>query len=214
MALFSQSNFPRLWLLFQYLVGGDRDKRRLAIMHYKGQKKILEIGCSVGNVSQIFSIFKQVEFTGIDIDNNALDYAKQRLGALPNFKFTNISLSDLANTGEKFDYILFANILHHVNDDIALRLLKDVQRLLSIDTTLIVMEPEKLQKDYNFIFKLFYKLEQGKFRRHKHELTDLIIAAGLSIKTCTDVLVSPNSIPFLKVGRITLIEITPPPPSS
>jgi hypothetical protein len=57
MSFLSQSNFPRLWLLFQYLVGGTADKRRLAAMYYKGQKKVLEIGCSVGNVSQIFSKF-------------------------------------------------------------------------------------------------------------------------------------------------------------
>ena len=209
MHLLSQSDSPRLWLLFQYLVGGARDKRRLATMYYRNQKKILEIGCSVGNVSQVFSAFQQVEFTGIDIDENALGYARKRLGSLPNFKFTNISLSDLAKTGEKFDYILFANILHHVDDDTAFRLLKDVQMLLSVNTTLIIMEPEKIQQNYNSIFKLFYNFEQGKFRRHKQELSNLIIASGLSIKTCSDVLVSPDSLPFLKVGRITFIEATP-----
>lgn len=207
MSFLSQSNFPRLWLLFQYLVGGTADKRRLATMYYKGQKKVLEIGCSVGNVSQIFAKFKQAEFTGIDIDNNALGYARKRLGSLQNFKFKNIALSDLAKTGEKFDYVLFANILHHVDDKIALILLKDVQSLLSVGATLIVMEPEKMKDDYNLIFKFFYKLEKGKFRRRKDELTNLIIAAGLSIKTCSDVLVAPDSLPFLKVGRITLIEV-------
>lgn len=210
MSFLSQSNFPRLWLLFQYLVGGTADKRRLAAMYYTEQKKVLEIGCSVGNVSEIFSKFKQAEFTGIDIDDNALNYARKRLGSLPNFKFRNIALSDLAKTGEKFDYILFANILHHVDDKTALALLNDARLLLSSGATLIVMEPEKIRDDYNLIFKLFYKLEKGEFRRHKNELTNLIIAAGLSIKTCSDILVSPDSLPFLKVGRITLIEIAVP----
>jgi 2-polyprenyl-3-methyl-5-hydroxy-6-metoxy-1,4-benzoquinol methylase len=139
MQFLSQSNFPRLWMLFQHLVGGSVYKRRLATMYYKGQKKVLEIGCSVGNVSQVFSKFKQAEFTGIDIDNNALGYARKRLGSLPNFTFRNVALSDLAKTGEKFDYVLFANILHHVDDKTAIILLKDVQLLLSAGATLIVM---------------------------------------------------------------------------
>jgi len=214
MSFLSQSNFPRLWFLFQRLVGANADKRRLATMYYKGQKKVLEIGCSVGNISQIFSKFKQIKFTGIDIDNNALGYAKKRLGTLPNFKFVNITLSDLAKTGEKFDYVLFANILHHVDDKTALILLTDVQLLLSAGATLIVMEPEKINDDYNLIFQLWYKLEKGEFRRHKHELINLIISTGLSIKRCSDVLVSPDSLPFLKVGRITLIEVAVPQASS
>lgn len=206
MTFLNQTNFPRLFSLFQQVIGGTADKRRLATKYYKGQKKILEIGCSVGNVSQIFSKFKQVEFTGIDIDNNALDFARKRFRLLQNFKFRNIALSDLAKTGEKFEYVLFANILHHVDDETALILLKDVQLLLLPGATLIVMEPEKMKDDYNLIFKFFYRLEHGNFRRHKNELTNLINTAGLSVKTCSDVLVSSNFMPFLKAGRITLIE--------
>jgi 2-polyprenyl-3-methyl-5-hydroxy-6-metoxy-1,4-benzoquinol methylase len=210
MPFLSQSNFPRLWLLFQYLVGTTAEKRRLAILNYKGQKKILEIGCSVGNVSQIFSQFKDVEFTGIDIDNNALSFARSRLASLPNFKFRNVSLSELAQSGEKFDYILFANILHHVDDKVAFTLLKDVQALLSSGASLIVMEPEKIRDDYNLILRLYYKLELGQFRRHKNELTNLITSAGLTIKTCSDILVAPDSIPHLKVARFTFTEVAVP----
>ena len=100
--------------------------------------------------------------------------------------------------------------MHHVDDKTALLLLKDVQLLLANKATLIVMEPEKITDDYNLVFRFFYKLEKGGFRRHPDELSNLIIAAGLSIKTCSDILVSPDSLPFLKVGRITLIEIAAP----
>lgn len=210
MSFFSQSKFPRLWLLFQYLVGGTADKRRLATMLYNGEKRVLEIGCSAGNVSEAFSGLKQIEFTGIDIDNNALGYAKKRLESLPNFKFRNVALSELAEQGEKYDYVLFANILHHVDNQTALALLRDVQLVLSPRATLIIMEPEKIKENYNLIFKLFYKLEKGQFRRHKSELISLILSAGLPIRKSSDIVVSPNSLPFLKVGTITLIEVSAP----
>lgn len=206
MQFLNQTNFPRLWLIFQRLVGGTLDKQKLAISHYNGQKKVLEIGCSVGNVSVAFSQFRTIEFTGIDIDENALAYARERLSYLENFRFEKISLSDLARKGEKFDYVLFANILHHVDDTTAISLLNDVQKLLSEDSTVIIMEPEKIRQGYGTIFKVFYALEKGQFRRHKHELIELVKSAGLSIMSCSEVLVSPDSLPSIKVGRISLIK--------
>lgn len=210
MPFLCQSNFPRLWLLFQYVVGATSQKRRLATICYKQQKKALEIGCSVGHVSQIFAQYKHIEFTGIDIDNKALAYAVSRLGALPNFTFSNISLAEMAANGKKFDYVLFANILHHVDDKVAHQLLKDVQHLLSTGATLIIMEPEKKSDDYSLIFSLYYRLEMGKFRRHKNELVQLIESAGLPIKSCSDVDISPDMLPFLRVGTVTFIEIVWP----
>jgi 2-polyprenyl-3-methyl-5-hydroxy-6-metoxy-1,4-benzoquinol methylase len=204
----TQTNFPRLWLAFQYIVGGTTDKHRLAIERYKGQKKVLEIGCSAGIVSQVFLKYKNIEFAGIDIDDNVLAFARKRFESFRNFHFRNISLFELARTGEKFNYVLFAGILHHVDDNKALSLLKDVQLLLSDDATLIVMEPEKLSDDDGLLFRMFYKIERGEFRRNENELKDLICSAGLKIKHIAGVLSAPNALPFLKVGRITFIEAT------
>jgi len=202
----TQTNFPRLWLAFQYVIGGTTDKHRLAIERYKGQRKVLEIGCSVGIVSQVFLKYKNIEFTGIDIDDNALAFARKRFGSFNNFNFRNISLSELAKTGMKFDYVLFAGILHHTDDNAAIALLKDVQLLLADDATLVVMEPEKLRDDDGLLFRIFYKLERGEFRRHEDELKDLICSTGLKIKYLSGFLSAPNALPFLKAGRITFIE--------
>ena len=206
-ALLSQERFPRLWLAFQKLVGGTKDKRRLATLHYKGQRTVLEIGCSVGIVSEAFTRFAGIQFTGIDIDESALDHARKRLASFPNFRFRNIGLSELARTGETFDYVLFANILHHVDDETAVALLTDVQSLLTPNSTLVVMEPEKIRDDYGHVFKLFYKFEKGEFRRPKEALIELVKAAGMDVEACTEFLLAPDSMPFLKVGRTILIEV-------
>jgi 2-polyprenyl-3-methyl-5-hydroxy-6-metoxy-1,4-benzoquinol methylase len=204
---FTQTRFPRLWLLFQHIVGGIPDKRKMAIKYYTGQKKVLEIGCSVGIVSKAFIKFPDIEFTGIDIDDNALVYARKLFKDNKNFRFLNISLSDLAKSGEKFDYILFANILHHADDETVHSLMKDIKLLLSHGATLVIQEPEKIRDDYNLFFKFFYLLEQGQFRRPASELVDLIKDSGLEIKSVDHVLMAPNSLPFLHVGRCILIEI-------
>src|ERR1700733_5549900 len=128
MPLLTQSRFPQLWLLMQNTIGGTPCKQALAIEHYQGQKRVLEIGCSVGNISSVFCAFPDVEFTGIDIDPRAIDLAKRRFHNFPNFSFSLVSLKELARQGKEFDYVLFAAMLHHVNDDDGLRLLRDAVR--------------------------------------------------------------------------------------
>lgn len=92
---FNQTKFPRLWLLFQYVLGGTFDKRKLASKHLSKHKKILEIGCSSGNVSDIFKKFENTKFLGIDIDEKAITFAEKRFGKNEDFKFRCCSLEDL-----------------------------------------------------------------------------------------------------------------------
>ena len=111
MAFFNQGRFPRLWLLMQNTIGGNASKQALATEHYREQKRVLEIGCSVGNISEAFLAFPNVSFTGIDIDSFAIGLAKRRFRNAPNFKFTLSSLEELSRLGETFDYVLFAGCI-------------------------------------------------------------------------------------------------------
>jgi 2-polyprenyl-3-methyl-5-hydroxy-6-metoxy-1,4-benzoquinol methylase len=210
MSFLNQSNFPKLWTLFQYLVGTNNCKKNIVIDHYNGQKKILEIGCSVGNVSQVFSRYRDIEFTGIDIDANAIAYAKKRYKQLRNFRFMKLSLEDLGKTGTKFNFVLFANILHHVDDINSLKLLKDVYLVLEPKSKVLIVEPELRNDSYNIFFKLYYLLELGKFRRNRNDLIELVKAAGLPIINTLDISVATDFLPNLKVGRMTVIVVQLP----
>ena len=53
---------------------------------FQDNKKIIEVGCSVGNISDVFEQFKNVEYLGIDLDKNAIKYAKKYF-AKKNFNF-------------------------------------------------------------------------------------------------------------------------------
>jgi len=50
--IFKPVQFPQTMASIPSSGGANADKCRLATMYYKGQKKVLEIGFSVGNVSQ------------------------------------------------------------------------------------------------------------------------------------------------------------------
>lgn len=98
---FQQAKFPRLWLLFQHVFGVIDDKRRLVLKKYRGQKRVLEIGCSAGIVSRAFAVFDGIEFVGIDVDDGALSLAQKQFRHLENFRFENLSLAEIAKAGKE-----------------------------------------------------------------------------------------------------------------
>ncbi len=50
----SQWIMPRAFDLFQFSIGGTVTKRNLVLQYYSNQKRILEAGCSVGNIAAAF----------------------------------------------------------------------------------------------------------------------------------------------------------------
>lgn len=171
----TQTNFPRLWTLFQYLAGGTVDKRRLCKIHYTNQSNILEIGCSTGNIAQAFSKYKNINYTGIDIDNSAIRFAKNSFKNKNNFQFLNIDLRDYIKiNNKKYDYVLFAGIIHHINDNTAIELLNSAIDLISNNGILVIVDPLLPDKKDPLLIHYYMKLEQGNFVKTKKEMLILI----------------------------------------
>ncbi len=181
MHFFTQTRFPKFWLLAQKSIGGTKDKQALALSRWHGERRILEIGCSVGNISDAFRNLPNIHFLGLDTDTVALGEARTRFAPLPHFEFTGMSMESLADTGRTFDYILFAAVLHHVDDDKAVSMLRASARLAAPHGRILIFEPDALRADDTIIFKLFYKLEQGLFLRRHEDLRSLVTQSGLAV---------------------------------
>lgn len=210
MPLLSQSRFPRLWLLMQNTIGGNTCKQALATEHYRGQKRVLEIGCSVGNISAAFRAFPDVAFTGIDIDHQALEMAKLRFRNDPNFRFSLSSLEGLSSQGETFDYVLFAGMLHHVDDSTGLQLLRDAVRCTAIGGHIVIYEPEAVRPSDSLFSRCFCAIfEQGGFMRSRNDLQRLVESAGITLESIEDRMVSPGIVKRPYVARFNLLIGTP-----
>jgi SAM-dependent methyltransferase len=206
MPFLTQSRFPRLWLLMQNTIGGTPCKQALAVEHYQGQKRILEIGCSVGNVSSAFCAFPDIEFTGIDIDPHAISLAKRRFRDFPNFSFSLLSLEELSRQGKKFDYVLFAAMLHHVSDEDGLRLLRDAVKCTAPGGRLVIFEPEKPNaSDGRFLHFFHDNIEQGEFLRFREDLQSLVERAGIALHTVEDRRLTPSLVKRPLLERINLL---------
>jgi 2-polyprenyl-3-methyl-5-hydroxy-6-metoxy-1,4-benzoquinol methylase len=206
MPFLTQTRFPGAWLVFQYLFGGTRDKRHLALERYRGQSRILEIGCSVGNLTAAF-LSSGATYTGIDIDGSAIAHAQRRFARQSNVRF--LTASPKALQGQEFGYVLLAGILHHVDDRTALQLLRDCFCLLTPGGSMVISEPEALSPRDNVLFKLYYQLEQGQYLRSAEALTQLVESSGARIMFRADRYVSPGIVARPKVARFTLIEARP-----
>ena len=171
----SQTRFPILWTIFQYFIGGTIDKRELCEIHYNGEKNILEIGCSTGNIAHTFKKYKDISYTGLDIDSTVIKYAQKVFKQTPNFEFIDMDLREYKNKAiKKFDFILFAGIIHHIDDTLSAELLNCAINLLNTGGCIVVVEPlAPEEKDPKFIH-YFMKLEQGKYVRTESNMLALV----------------------------------------
>jgi 2-polyprenyl-3-methyl-5-hydroxy-6-metoxy-1,4-benzoquinol methylase len=188
-------------------LGGTFDKRNLVREYYSGQKRILEIGCSVGNVSAAFVNYPNINFLGIDIDKKAISYAKKRFHHLKNFSFENYDLHELIKTKRTFDYILFAGVLHHVDDVVAKELLKSAANLLEPEGIMVISEPLPSHNDDKWLIRFYHNIfEQGSWVREKNDLEKIIHATQcLQIKSSEVKCISPFLFKWPTHGHFCLL---------
>jgi cyclopropane fatty-acyl-phospholipid synthase-like methyltransferase len=178
MPFFTQQRFPSLWRLFQSLVGGTADKRALCLKWFSGQRNILEIGCSVGNMTPAFLSLPGISYTGIDVDSGAIANAQHTFASQANCRFLCEDLREFAESGERFDYITFAGICHHVDDELCLQLLAAACRMLTEDGIVVVVDPLLPTPSDPWLVRQFYRLDQGEHLRHGDQLERLLNRAA------------------------------------
>ena len=196
MSFLSQSHFPMFWNAFQYMVGGTVDKRSLCLKHYQRQNRILEVGCSLGNISRAFVGLPDIEFTGVDIDPVVIDYARKRFRKETAFEFVCIDLEELVESGRLYDYILFAGILHHVDNQKCHSLLNSAAKILDKGTgRLVVVEPLIPSVGDSWFVHKYLMLEKGRYLRTGDKLSQLLQQVpGLEVKEKEEHLI--NACPF------------------
>lgn len=139
-------------------------------------KRILEIGCGIGNMTNFFLNYETI--VAIDISSECIEIMKSRFSHYKNLRIVNHDISN-EEFGElrefSFDTIVCINVLEHVKDD--LRALRNCYQLLNERGRLILFVPT---------LKILYgTIDQADshYRRYaKIELTNKLGEAGFVIK--------------------------------
>ncbi len=159
----SQSSSPRLWCLLQYAVGGTVAKRGLVTEHYRGQRRVLEIGCSAGNIAGAFRSNGELAYTGVDVDPVAIEYARRAFRRRPNFRFLCLDMTR-DRLAEEFDLVLVPGVLHHLEDDQCRRLLTAAESLLAPGALMLVIDPIRPGAAEGWLPRVFARIDRGRLR--------------------------------------------------
>ena|SRR5213594_996001 len=208
--LINQHRAPRLWLLFQNLFGGNADKKRLVRWLCRTVGNVLEVGCSVGNIADAFRMTSTVQYVGLDIDDAAVAVARLRFRNDSRFTFVCDELERYARqNGSRFDVVLFAGVLHHVDDSTAGRLLRTGGGLLRSDGYLVIVEPLPATVAAPWLVSFYVNsLEQGRFVRDEGALRHLVEGAGLAISNAQRVPIHATPLRWPLCAYFAAIEAT------
>ncbi len=131
---------------------------------------ILDVGCGTGYFSKV----AEGSYTGIDLNYSYIEKSKSLNRSRPYVEFIHGDVNELINDEKHFDLIFCFEILHHLDDNAASRLLQSVRKI--VVHHLVVMEP--ICEQTNFIGKMFIKYDRGEFIRSQDVLNNLIGSSG------------------------------------
>ena len=130
---------PRLYSLFQNLLGGNSARRRLVKEHYdiSAGSRVLDLGCGPGD---FLGVLPDVEYTGVDLNPKHIEAAKYRWGTRGTFVHDDVASLSL-QSHDAFDRIIFTGLLHHLDDSAATALVQTCGTLLAPRGRMIGLEP-------------------------------------------------------------------------
>ena len=129
---------PWIYKALMFSLGADKAITRYVddVMQPKAGMKILDVGCGTAN---ILSYLPPVDYTGIDLNDKHIAYARQRYGDRGRFIVGNAA-DDLKQEEKTFDLINVSALLHHLGDDEVVSLFTSLKRLLKANGRIITID--------------------------------------------------------------------------
>jgi ubiquinone/menaquinone biosynthesis C-methylase UbiE len=140
---------------------------RNALKLEKGEK-ILDLACGTGDYSPIISS-PDNSYLGLDINDKYIHSAIKKHSA-PNREFNVQDILELEFKENEFDKSLYIGIMHHLNDEDNLTILKTLKQITNKNVFVLDWSPGGI----NIFTNLFSKLDRGKYIRNLNEQVELI----------------------------------------
>jgi SAM-dependent methyltransferase len=162
---------PYIYLALQALMGGHASRKLFSKKYIKpfSGMNILDIGCGP---AEILRCLPKVNYYGFDISEEYIKRAKNNFGASGKFTCKNLNNDDLKEL-PSFDVSLALGLIHHLNDDEVIELLKLAKSSLKPGGRLICLDP-CWEKNQGMIAKLLISFDRGQNVRDKTGYEKLI----------------------------------------
>lgn len=104
-----------------YDINNKCDSHAALVRNVENNSKVLDVGCSTGKLGMILKDFKNCTVDGIEYEKVAYELLKKNryYNAVYNFSILDNKCKDftkLKNQKEKYDYIIFGDVLEHLSE--------------------------------------------------------------------------------------------------
>lgn len=130
---------PAVYDLFQTLMGADRIRRELVSEHIRPVEgmRLLDIGCGT---ARILDYLPPLTYHGFDLSQEYIDEALARYPGRGTFRCAMVEEATLQ--GEpSYDLVLAVGVLHHLDDESALQLMRLAKAALKEGGRLVTIDP-------------------------------------------------------------------------
>jgi SAM-dependent methyltransferase len=137
---------------------------------------VLDIGCGTGDALRYFDRFAR--YVGVDTDEGALDFARNRHRERRNatFECRRITAADVEEIAPT--HVIMAGLIHHLTDDETVALCADVRRSPRLER---VVTQDIVYLSGKWISNLLAFMDRGRFCRRHREYEALVARGGFDI---------------------------------
>ena len=94
----------------------NRAEKLLHFVDMKEEQNFLEVGCGSGAVSKHIARKYRLNVTGIDIDLEQIQLARENIDDIPNIQFSVVDATKLPFQDNDFDIVLSFGVMHHISN--------------------------------------------------------------------------------------------------
>ena len=105
-----------------------RAEKLLQFVNMEEKQNLLEVGCGSGAVLRHFAEKYQLDVTGVDIDPEQIQLARENTDDIPNIRFLAADATNLPLPDNDFDIVLSFGVTHHISN--WLNALREIKRVL------------------------------------------------------------------------------------
>lgn len=155
---------PLVYSAFQSLMGAHRFRTNFVSHYVKpfSGMRILDIGCGPAD---ILAYLPNVDYSGFDISQAYIDKARSKFGQQGHFYCQHLRPDDVENL-PKFDVVLAIGLLHHLDDPLAISVMRLAHQALKPGGKLLTVDP-CLDPSQNAMAGFLVRHDRGQNVRNK-----------------------------------------------
>lgn len=157
---------PRLYRLFQRLLGGESSARRI-VDEYVGLEpggSVLDLGCGPAELLELLP--SAGHYLGVDLSQAYVEAARARYGARgAEFLCADLAAAPLDLGERRFDVAIAAGLLHHLDDRGVATVLETAVRALRPDGHLVTIDTVVEESGQPRIARRLAKMDRGEHVR-------------------------------------------------